>query len=707
MAAAAASPGAPLLPELRQELRLFAGPRGGKSLDWLIYDPVRHRYFQLSRAAFELLERWRAEPAAEFAARAAHDLERDVPMEHINELARFLIANNLALEPPSGDPRAFAAQEAQSRYSPIAKLAHNYLFFKVPLVRPARFLTATMPLVEPLFSRATAAIVAFLWLAGIYLVSRQWDVFVSTFMDFLSLEGMMVYGVTLVLIKALHELGHAYTATRKGVRVNTMGVAFVVMTPILYTDVTDAWRLRNRRDKLAIDAAGVIVELALAGIALFLWAFAPDGPARSALFVTATTSLVMGLLVNLNPLMRFDGYHLLADAWRKPNLQPRSNALACWWLRECLFALGHTPPESLPRRTRGLLIAYAIAVWIYRFFLFLGIALVVYHMFFKALGIILFAIEIIWFIALPVLNEMKEWWKMRAEIINTRRSAISALVLAAAIGFLVIPWQGTVAVQGVATSDIETRIFAPRPARIAAVSIGDTAKVTAGDKLVTLDSPDLTHEMATTRTRIELTRLRLQRIAGDSSDRANRAVLEGDLARLETALAGILSEQARLIVRAPHDGAVRDMDRDLSVGEWIDGATPIARVVAARPPEVEAYIREEDLWRIAAGAAALFMPEDPLIPRRSGHVSDISMTGARAIELPYLASTYGGDVPSDRTHEQLVKPRSGWHLVRIVLDGAPVDQAMRGTVHIDGARESYAAAIWRRVLRVLVRESGA
>jgi putative peptide zinc metalloprotease protein len=707
MTAATGSPSAPILPELRQELRLFAGPRDGQGLDWLIYDPIRHRYFQLSRSAFELLECWRAEPAAAFAERAAHDLARDVPMEHVNELARFLIANNLVLEPPSGDPRSLAAQEARARHSPIARLAHNYLFFKVPLVRPARFLAATMPLVEPLFSRWSVRLIALIWIAGIYLVSRQWDVFVSTFMDFLSLEGMMVYGVTLVLIKALHELSHAYTATRKGVRVNTMGVAFVVMTPILYTDVTDAWRLRKRRDKLAIDAAGVIVELALAGIALFLWAFTPDGPVRSALFVTATTSLAMGLLVNLNPLMRFDGYHLLADAWRKPNLQPRSNALACWWLREFLFAIDQSPPESLPRRTRGLLIAYAIAVWIYRFFLFLGIALVVYHMFFKALGVVLFAIEIIWFIALPMLNEMKEWWKMRAEIIKTRRTAVSALVLAVAIGSLVVPWQGTVAVQGVATSDIETRIFAPRPARIASISIADAVKVDVGDKLVTLDSPDLTHEMETTRTRIALTRVRLQRIAGDTSDRANRAVLEGELARLETALSGILTEQARLVIRAPHEGTVRDMDRALAVGEWIDGTTPIGRIVAARPPEVEAYIREEDLWRIAEGATAQFMPEDPLMLRRSGHVRDVSMTGANAIELPYLASVYGGDVPSDRTHEQLIKPRSGWHFVRITLEGAPLDQAVRGTVHIRAARESYAAVIWRRVLRVLVREGSA
>ncbi|NHW78486.1 site-2 protease family protein, partial [Escherichia coli] len=78
-------------------------------------------------------------------------------------------------------------------------------------------------------------------------------------------------------VKSLHELGHAFTAARYGLHVPAMGVAFMVLAPILYTDVTDAWRLSSRRQRMAIHAAGVIVELALASIALFAWALLPDG----------------------------------------------------------------------------------------------------------------------------------------------------------------------------------------------------------------------------------------------------------------------------------------------------------------------------------------------------------------------------------------------------------------------------------------------
>ncbi len=411
------------------------------------------------------------------------------------------------------------------------RVLHGYLFFRLPLLRPERFLNATLPLVAPLYSRTAAFLLLSMALTGLYFTSRQWDLFVTSFLGFFSFEGAFAYAVTLIAVKALHELGHAYTAARAGVRVNTMGIAFMVMTPILYTDVTDAWRLPIRRDKLAIDAAGIVVELALAAIALFLWAFLEDGPLRSAAFVTATTSLVIGLAINLNPLMRFDGYYLLADIWQVPSLQPRSNAMARWWLRELLFGIGKEPPEYFPTSQRIMLVVYAGCVWIYRLLLFLGIAIIVYHMFFKALGILLFAIEILWFILMPIANELREWWRMRGQIATRSRSLITGGIAAGGLAALVIPWSGTVTVQAIAMASLETTIFAPRPGRIDYVNVANNRQTAAGERLLVVVAPELLNELTLTRKRIGLTRLRLDRIAGDAADRSNRVVLESELAR--------------------------------------------------------------------------------------------------------------------------------------------------------------------------------
>ncbi len=200
-------------------------------------------------------------------------------------------------------------------------------------------------------------------------------------------------------MKAIHELGHALMATRYGVKVPSMGVALMVLAPFLYSDVSDAWRLASRRQRLAIDWAGILAELMLASVALTAWVFLPDGMLKTIAFVTATTSLVMSLVLNLNPFMRFDGYYILADWTGIPNLQTRAIVVGRWLMREVLFGLGAQPPEPFSRRALVILALYAYAIWIYRFFLFLGIALLVYHATFKVLGIILFLIEIGWFIA--------------------------------------------------------------------------------------------------------------------------------------------------------------------------------------------------------------------------------------------------------------------------------------------------------------------
>ena len=193
-----------------------------------------------------------------------------------------------------------------------------------------------------------------------------------------------------------------------------MGVAFLVMFPVLYTDTTDAWKLQSRRDRLRIVTAGVRTELYLALIATFLWGVLPDGSLRSAAFFIATTSWVTSVLVNISPFMRFDGYYAFSDLIGVENLQQRAFELGRWRLRRWLWGLNDPLPEPMPRRRARLLILYAWGTWLYRFFLFLGIALLVYHFFFKVLGIFLFIVEVLWFIVMPIFKEVRTWRERRA-----------------------------------------------------------------------------------------------------------------------------------------------------------------------------------------------------------------------------------------------------------------------------------------------------
>ncbi|HSK41901.1 MAG TPA: site-2 protease family protein, partial [Arenibaculum sp.] len=433
------------MPPLREELTLHPGPRTPSGVPtWTLQDPANNRFFRIGWAEFEMLSRWDLGSMEAIAEAVSRDTTLDLAGDRVEAFVRFLAGCSLLQVRGEQAVGGLVRQAQAQRRHWAAWMLKNYLFFRIPLVRPDGFLTATRGLVGWVFSPGFLALVLAAAAAGGWLVVRQWDGFIHSFSYFFSIEGALLAALALGLSKVLHELGHAYVANRFGCRVPTMGLAFLVLWPVLYTDTSEAWKLPSRRPRLAIGAAGMATELALAALATLAWAFLPDGPARSACFLLATTTWILTLVVNLNPFMRFDGYYLLSDWLDIANLQDRSFALARWRLREALFGLGDPRPERFERHVEHLLIAYAVATWIYRFFLFLGIALLVYHLFFKALGIVLFAVELAWFIARPVLGELRVWASRRREVRLNRQTALSLFMLSAALAAVVIPWRSTV-----------------------------------------------------------------------------------------------------------------------------------------------------------------------------------------------------------------------------------------------------------------------
>jgi putative peptide zinc metalloprotease protein len=701
-------PEAPPLTRLREDLVLREGAvtsMGEPS--WLIYDGLQHRYIQIDRAAFMALSVWADVASAQALSDAVQQrFNIAFDLEDIAALARFLQANRLTVDGPSQGWRDLSAASTASKHGIVMTMVHNYLFLRVPLFKPEAFLRRTLPLVSPLYARAAAWAIAALALLGLYLVSRRIDVFVADFRGLMTAEGAWLFAATLFVVKVFHELGHAYTAVRFGVRVPTMGIAVMMMAPMLYTDVTDAWRLTDRRQRLLIDAAGVIVELGLAVLATMLWVFMAEGSARSIMFLIATTSWTMSVLVNLNPLMRFDGYYILADLIRIDNLQPRAFVLGKWKLREWLFRPRVPCPEALAPLMIWGLVAYAWSIWIYRLILFTGIALVVYACFFKLLGVALFAFEIGYFIVRPVLAEIRIWWAMRASLRNSRLlvTCTGALALAAAV---VAPWSGTVYVPAVIEARDMTRVFPPRAARVVSVHAAPGLTVEAGALLLQLAAPDLGHELGVVRMQLAAVRARLARRGADGADREDNLVLESELATLAIRQVGLLKELNELEVRAQRGGEVVEFNTQLTPGRWIGPKEPIATIIEGSAASALGYIGESDLWRVRTGAAGRFIPDDATGSAASVTLTAISVAGAGTIELPDLTQLHGGRIAVQPDSRQRLVPQAAQYLVTMQAAADVPRPAMitRGLVHLEGQRESLFARVWRQVLKVLVRES--
>ena len=696
------------LPPLRDDLKLLPGPSFQGAPTWTLHDPVRGRYFRIDRQAFELLARWPLGDAATVRRVMAEETPFAPAAADVDDFGKFLLANNLVrCEGRDGIDRLL--RQARAARPPWGRwLLQNYLFLRVPLVRPDRALDALAPLTAPLFTAAALWLLLLAGGLGVFLAVRQWDSFVHTFFHFFSWDGLAWFAVAMVGVKIVHELGHALTAKRFGCRVPTMGVALLVLFPVLYTDTSEAWRLTSRRQRLAIGAAGVVAEIAVAALATLAWSFLPDGPARSAAFFLATTSWTLSLLINVNPFMRFDGYYLLSDWLGVENLQARSFALGRWRLRRSLLGIDEPPPERFPPRLAVGLTIYAYATWMYRLVLLIAIAVLVYYFFFKALGVLLFVVEILWFIVLPVWRELGEWWRRRHLLRLTPNLVLTLIVLGGLVWLAVVPWSGRVALPAVLRDDRHAAIHPPFPARIAALHATRGATVAEGDVLFVLELPELAHEIVRERRRLATTRVILQRRAAQRHAARDVGVLEEELAAALSALTGLAERQAALTVTAPVGGLVVDLSEGLRVGRWVGLDDRLATILDPDAAVLRAYVGGAELAQIEVGASARFYPEDPLAPPIDARVADVETVNVATLDTPYLASLHGGDIAVLPAADNRLVPVPS--VYRVVLEpSAPITvppQVQRGTVHVEGEARSLADRAWRMIAAVLIRESG-
>jgi putative peptide zinc metalloprotease protein len=700
------------LPPLREELSLLPGPRQPDGAPtWTLHDPSGNRFFRIGWREFEILSRWDlCEPNA-IAEAVNAETTLTVSARDVRGLSEFL-GRFLLLRMPGADSGRFLEQARRARKSLWTTLLHNYLFFRVPLFRPHRFLSRAYPHMAWIYDGRSALFLALVALAGLYLVSRQWDRFVTTFLHFFDWSGLVHYAVAISLAKIVHELGHAFTAFRYGCRIPTMGVAFIVLWPMLYTDVSDAWRIVARRPRLAIAAAGVAAETGLAAVCTLLWSFLPDGPVRSGVFLLATSSWLLTLGINLNPFMRLDGYYVLADWLGVDNLQPRSFAHARWHLRRTLFGIADPPPERLPEPRARFFIGYAWCTWLYRFFLFLGIALLVYHFVFKLAGIFLMLVEIGWFILLPIGREMLFWWRLPRTAFDRRRTRLSAAGLALAAGLLVVPWRTGIPVPALLKAEEYAEVFVRHGARLESLPVADGQRVAAGQPLAVLRSPDLDYKFGEARREVELLQWQLAYFGMDLELMEQRQVLLKELETASAKLSGFRKQQQELTVAAPVAGIVRELNDQVDLGQWLGEGERLMVVVEPGRSILEAYVAEDDLLQIREGAPARFYPEDLGLSPVDCRVVRVDRAAAAAVS-PYFASVYQGPLPvrpATQPKAPLI-PESA--VYRIILEpvgetaAAPaLPQMVRGTARIEGTARSLAERFWRQAVAVLIRESG-
>ena len=698
-----------IVPYLRQDLEIFRGNSREDGLPaWLLYDAVRNKYFSLGLTAFKLIKNWKGGEDIKNFEKKINSSGIATSEEEIKSFINFLHQNNLIIQ-PTGQNIAYLMQQKNSmKKSWLMYAIHSYLFFKIPLFKPDDWLSKTLKYVKHFASKKFRNLVYLFGFIGLFLVFQQLETFKSTFLYFFSFQGLMLYFLTLVFVKCLHELGHAYIAKHYGCRVSAIGIAFLVFFPFLYTDTTDAWRLRNHKERLLINFGGILTELHLAIIATFLWAVLPDGGFKSVAFFIATTSWISSLTINVSPFMRFDGYYVFSDWLKAENLQPRSFALARWKIRESLFGLNHPPPEEINPSRRWTFIVYAWATWVYRFFLFLGIALLVYHFAFKILGIILFVIEIHWFILLPIIREIKNWYKLKSEIKFNKQTTRTLIILLSLFMILFLPWKSSLKIPAVYVSEQYSKVYAPYPSKIKKILVNKDDAVEKGQELIELYSPDLDREIFSISRKIQLTKTKINRLSKSAGNMDQFLTLQQSLIALQTEMTGLTRIKNKLIIKAPIKGKIKDF-YDLSEGMWVSNFDQLLEIVHYGTGKVRGFIKEEQIERFLKKNPAVFIPNDGIHDKV--YLVSKSLDLSAITNLPYISLSSAHDGPVAVRNftggKFQYRPETAHYIAEFDLaKKSEIQFELPGYVHIKGSRYSPFANLTKGVIAIIVRESG-
>ena len=262
------------------------------------------------------------------------------------------------------------------------------LFVRIPIFDPERFLTKFQDLVRPFFGWAGAL----LWLAvvgsAVFQAGVHWPELTENITDRILAPGNLVMiWLIFPVLKIFHEFGHGFAVKIKGGEVHDMGIMLLVFTPIPYVDASSASAFQEKRSRMVVGAAGMLVEIFIAALALFVWINVEAGPIRGAAYNVIFIAGVSSLLFNGNPLLRYDAYYILSDLIEIPNLGPRGLRYLGYLLQRYLAGVKDAEPPLSTGSERVWFFLYSIAAFIYRMFIFAAIILFVATKFF-VIGIV-------------------------------------------------------------------------------------------------------------------------------------------------------------------------------------------------------------------------------------------------------------------------------------------------------------------------------
>jgi putative peptide zinc metalloprotease protein len=470
----------------------------------------------------------------------------------------------------------------------------NPLSLRFPLLDPDRILRRLMPLFGHLFGWFGAVLWVGTMAWALILIAMHWTELSSDVVDrVFSVENLMLMWFVFPLIKMLHEFGHAMATKEGGGEVHEMGVMLLVLMPVPYVDASAATAFRDKRSRMLVGAAGMLVELFIAAIAVFAWVHLGPGTERAIAYNVILVAGVSTLLFNVNPLLRYDGYYILSDYLEIPNLAQRANEYLGYLVNRYLFGVeGGNNPVSAPGEG-GWFLFYAIASFAYRMFMMVSIALLIASKFF-VIGVLLALWALASMLVLPL--SKKIGYLFSSPRLQGRRAralfATGAIVTALAAMLLWWPAPSSTRAEGVIWAPEQAQVRATVDGFVTRVLVKPDQQVRRGELLIQCE--DLELNSRTSVLQAQLAELDARYNAAVLTKRVQAEVFNQQKVHVAEALALAYRRQAELQIRSPADGTFIMQDAQNSPGRYVRRGELLAYVVDRSATTVRVAVPQAD-----------------------------------------------------------------------------------------------------------------
>jgi putative peptide zinc metalloprotease protein len=667
---------------LRNDLR-FTPCEFDREACYTIEDPLRGKFFRIGADEFALISFLDGKNTiAQAVGLSAEGLrERAFTENEAMSVCHWLLESQLAVCGGAGQGERLAVSAHKQAQNKLAASV-NPMAMRFPLCNPNAVLNSITPWFNWVFTPPAVAGWCLVCLIGLVTALGHHAELIQSSSVLLDRDNWLRLGAVWLVLKVLHEAAHGITCVHFGGNVPSAGVLMILFAPLPFVDVTASWRFTSKWQRIATAAAGVYFELFVAAVAVIVWNWSNDSVVRNDAMNVAATAGLASVLVNGNPLMRFDGYYILSDWLELPNLSGSGQKYIGGLVQKIVGV--DVPPDNRSARTRRIIAVYAVGSLVWRNLVYAGLLVVLYAMASK-LGVFLANAALLLALAAILLNPVRKavQFLRKQQTVSTRRLCIVAgggLAVLALVALL-LTRPSTVRTCGVVEYSPPTIVRSASPGFVKEVKVRNGETVQAGQVIAILDNEELQADLANVQRQIQQSRLQ-QRIHRQAEETAKEQAEVANFDSLEKKEREIKSQVAGLVVRAPIAGQVVAHELDTLPGRYLSVGDEIAVIGNEKSKEVILAAAQNDISSFVA------QRKQPVTVRVTGdegnsftaELTKIDPRATTALPHPALGADAGGPLPVTPKRESKDSKKPSSELL---------DPCFSGTVQLDEAESLH------------------